>query len=94
MARKLRLPDGLPRRVVLWDNYDYGTWSGSGTVHVLYLDDDEPHPRTKEELHAFLLKDRVITKDTPKVEADMIAAVGAARADASKAAWKARRMNP
>lgn len=89
MARKLRLPDGLPRRVVLCDSYDLATNTPSGTVHTLFLDDDEPHPKTLDEVHAMLVKDKIIDKGTGKTVAALSAALGTATASA-----KSRRVNP
>lgn len=89
MARKLRLPDGLPRRVVICDSYDLSTSTPSGTVHMLYLDDDEPHPKTLDEVHAMLVKDRIINPGTGRTVAALSAALGSATAGA-----KARRVNP
>lgn len=89
MARTLLLPDGKPRRVVLCDSYDLATSTPSGTIHTLYLDDNEPHPKTVAEVHAMLVKDKIIDKGTGKTVAALSSALGTATAGV-----KARRVNP
>lgn len=94
MARKLLLPDGKPRRVVLCDSYDLSTSTPSGAVHTLYLDDDEPHPKTLDEVHALLVKDKAIPRGTAKTQQALLSALTTAKSDAALAAWRERRLNP
>lgn len=89
MSRKLLLEDGLPRRVILCDSYDLATSTPSGTIHTLYLDDAEPHPKTLAEVHALLVKDKIIDKGVGKTVAALSAALGTATV-----ASKATRVNP
>lgn len=89
MARKLLLPDGKPRRVVLCDSYDLATGKPSGNIQTIYLDDDERHPETLSDVHALLVKDKIIDRGTGKTVAALSAALGSATIGV-----KARRTNP
>ena len=89
MARKLLLPDGKPRRVVLCAAYDIATRTASGTVHTLYLDDEEPHPETVDEVHEMLVQDGIVDRLTART----VAAISKAL-DGAAASKRRRRTEP